>query len=558
MRDLTICVVSAMLMLPAIAKAQSPTPIEVGTRLELFVDEYLIDQFEGDVALHLHKPSGKEVVLESDRPWEDPTMGYFAVFRDGDTFRMYYRGHHHGDGVTPRGEPMCYAESKDGIHWTKPNLGLFEFEGSAKNNIALGGDDQKFPATEKWHGSLGFDTDLGWRGDMVPFKDTSPNATPEGKYKALVRGCRGPHQVREGQSDYGMYPMQSPDGLQWTLLSDKPVITEGRFDSQNLAFWDIEHNRYVAFLRDMKWGTSTTPLANAPPRELVQKWLSEAEAANQSTEEVRRGEFGGVRDVSVAFSDDFIHWTTPVPLEYPGDTDREMYTNGILPYERAPHILLGFPTELTDSFAVEQVHPIFMTSRDGGRTFRRHGEPLIPAEAPQDRDGNRSNYMAHGIARGNDRELFVYATEGYGYEESDSKAGWKKTSSPPTTRLRRFVYRMDGFGSARAGASGGTVVTKPFTFQGDELVVNYIAWPMPPGELRIELQDADGKPLEGLSLADCPPLRGDAIAQVVRWKSGDTPGPFAGRPVRLRFQLRHADLFSFQFVDDGQSDSSRR
>jgi len=68
---------------------------------------------------------------------------------------------------------------------------------------------------------------------MVPFKDTNPRAGANGFYKAFVRGCRGPHQVLEGQSDYGMYPFKSADGIHWTLMTDKPVITKGRFDSQN-------------------------------------------------------------------------------------------------------------------------------------------------------------------------------------------------------------------------------------------------------------------------------------------------------------------------------------
>ena len=188
-----------------------------------------------------------------------------------------------------------------------------------------------------------------------------------------------------------------------------------------------------------------------------------------------------------------------------------------------------------------------MTSRDGGSTFLRHGEPLIPRESPRERDGNRSNYMARGLVRGNQREYFVYATEGYGYEETDAIPGWKKSLSP-STRLRRFVYRVDGFVSVRAGTSGGALVTKPFTFQGDQLVINYIAWPIQPGEVRVEMQDAEGHPIEGLTLADCMPLRADEIDRPVMWKSGVKPGAYSGRPVRLRFQLKHADLFSFQFV----------
>ena len=104
----------------------------------------------------------------------------------------------------------------------------------------------------------------------------------------------------------------------------------------------------------------------------------------------------------------------------------------------------------------------------------------------------------------------------------------------------------------RAGLAGGGLRTKPFIFRGDQLFINYIAWPIHPGEVRVELQDADGQALKGLTLADCLPLRGDAIAQPVAWQSGITPAAYASRPVRLRFQLKHADLFSFQFIENGK------
>jgi hypothetical protein len=89
-------------------------------------------------------------------------------------------------------------------------------------------------------------------------------------------------------------------------------------------------------------------------------------------------------------------------------------------------------------------------------------------------------------------------------------------------------------------------VTKPFVFDGDELQINYIAWPR--GEIRVEILDAKGQTLKGFTLIDCKPLRGDEIDHPVTWQSGLTPGHLAGTPVRLRFHLKHADLFSFRFV----------
>ena len=124
---------------------------------------------------------------------------------------------------------MCYAESRDGIRWTKPNLGLFKFRGSSDNNIILGRDGRNYLHTDKWQGKLGTHTGLGWRGGVVPFIDTSPTVKPDARYKALVRGARGAHQIPGKYTDYGMYPFKSPDGLHWTLMTEKPVITKGRF-----------------------------------------------------------------------------------------------------------------------------------------------------------------------------------------------------------------------------------------------------------------------------------------------------------------------------------------
>ena len=493
-------------------------PVDIGSRRELFVDECLVDQLEGGAELHLHKPRGREVVLVNDRPWES-SSAYFSVFLDGDTYRMYYRGFHHGAGGEARGEPMCYAESKDGIHWAKPDLGLFAYEGSTQNNIVLGGDRGKFPASGKWSGCLG--TDHGWRGDMVPFKDANPAAEPDASYKALVRGCRGTCQVAEGRRDYGMYPFKSPDGIHWTAMSEKPVITKGRFDSQNLAFWDDVHGRYVAFVRDIRGICPRTGRFASDPEDVAG---------------------GSHREIRMCVSNDFVNWSEPVFVEYEGAEPKDLYTNAVLPYERAPHLLLGFPTEMLLTFSDCQTQPVFMVSRDGGRSFRLWAEPLIPPTAPEGRDGNRGNYMARGLVRGNDREYFVYATEGYGEDEP--------------VRLRRFTYRVDGFVSVRspqprswvaAGIPTGAVVTPPLLFSGNRLVVNYAAWGG--GSLRVQLEDIGGNPLDGLSLDDCTELCEDAIDQQVTWKTGADPGRYSGQPVRLRFALRHADLFSFRFAE---------
>ena len=150
------------------------TPIDIGSRLELMADDYLIDTISGNLELELHEPVPREVAIVHDAPWEGNTSGYHAVFKDGDIYRMYYRGTHDdrpfgGSGAT-HPEVICYAQSDDGITWTKPDLGLVEFDGSTQNNIIWDGV-----------GSHNF----------TPFIDTNPAATADAKYKAIAYSKTG-------------------------------------------------------------------------------------------------------------------------------------------------------------------------------------------------------------------------------------------------------------------------------------------------------------------------------------------------------------------------------
>ena len=67
------------------------------------------------------------------------------------------------------------------------------------------------------------------------------------------------------------------------------------------------------------------------------------------------------------------------------------------------------------------------------------------------------------------------------------------------------------------------------------------------GSVRAEIQDADGRPIEGYELHRSSEIFGDAIEQVVSWGDATDVGALAGSPVRLRFVMRDADLYSIRF-----------
>jgi len=141
---MTLCVlICAILVLLAVAGASGKVPEYVGGRLELFVDDYLIESMGGAASLELHQPMRREIVFKTDAPWEGNAAAYQSVFKDGDIYRLYYHGVHYrhsGEPAQAREDHpwnLCYAESTDGINWTRPELGLFEFNGSKANNIIV-------------------------------------------------------------------------------------------------------------------------------------------------------------------------------------------------------------------------------------------------------------------------------------------------------------------------------------------------------------------------------------------------------------------------------------
>ena len=130
-------------------------------------------------------------------------------------------------------------------------------------------------------------------------------------------------------------------------------------------------------------------------------------------------------------------------------------------------------------------------------------------------------------------ELSFYVTESSHQGESN--------------RLRRFTLRIDGFVSLNAPATGGALLTKPLIFQGEHLSINFST--SAAGSIRIEIQNQQGHPIAGFSLDQCPEIFGDSLERTVSWKGGADVSSLVGQPVRLRFQLRDADLYAFGFVE---------
>lgn len=483
---------SAVIVLPLLGteiRADDSSPIDIGNHRELFVDYFLIDKLD-DVRLVLNRPRDEGPVVRFDQPWEGLFCGYCTIIKDGDRFLAYYRGRPEAGADGDPGEVYCLAESSDGIHWKKPQLDLFPVPGHEKTNIILA---NAAPVTH----------------NFCPTLDTRPGVPGEQRFKAIG-----------GTMTSGLIAWSSPDGIHWKRLRDEPVLTKPMvpfpymFDSQNLAFWSPTEQKYLCYFRVFK---------------------------------------EGIRRICRTTSDDFLNWDEPVLMEYeqhgkPAPIEH-LYTNQTHPYFRAPHIYIATAARfmpgrqvLTEEQAKAiHVNPkyfkdtsdaVLMSTRGGGVYQRTFLSGFVRPGIGATNWVSRTNYPALNIVQTGPTEMSLYVNQDY---------------AQPTAHLRRYSMRLDGFASARAEYAGGELITKPITFAGKHLSINFAT--SAPGGIRVEIQTPDGKPISGFSLDDCREQIGNEIDRIVTWKGGSDVSSLAGQPVRLRFVMKDADLYAFQFQD---------
>ncbi len=455
--------------------------IEVGGQRELFVDRTLIERMDG-TELRMALPCAREAVIAFDRPWEGRYCGYVTVLDDDGLFRMYYRGLPVSKRDGSDAEVTCYAESQDGRRFTKPDLGLFEVEGGRDNNVILAGM-------------------APFSHNFAPFIDTKPGVPAEEKYKALA-----------GTKKSGLVSFVSADGIRWRKLWDEPVIKDGAFDSQNVAFWAEREQCYAAYFRT---------------------WTE--------------GDWGGCRWVSRSTSTDFKEWTEPVEMGNGGAPWEHIYTNQTVPYPRAPHLYLAIAARFMPGRRVVSVEEaaamgvegtysgdcsdvVLMTSRGGNAYDRSFMGAFVKPGTGLANWTSRTNYPARGVVQTAPGELSIYVQKNYGQ---------------PSGHLQRYSLRTDGFASVSAPYEGGTLVTKPLRFDGQALYLNFAT--SAAGSVRVEVQGEGGQAIEGYAESDSAELIGDFIERVVRWKGNSDLSPLAGKPVRLRFVMKDADLYAFRF-----------
>jgi len=475
----------------------------IGNRLELMVDRYLIDRMDG-VDLRLNRPVGKGPVLTFDSPWDGKFSNYVTVLKDGSLYRMYYRGKPSASKDGAEDERTCYAESTDGIRWTKPNLGLIEVDGSRRNNAILDATAGPVPH------------------NFTPFLDTRPGVPKTERFKALG----GLFDMEGHRSSGGLVALVSEDGIRWKRLSETAVIAREHYPvryndaAMSPAFWSESENRYVAYIRTWKNDGHST----------------------------REGWGGNVRWIGRTTSADFLRWSPVEPMEFGnGVVDEQLYSSTTSPYFRAPHLSIGLaprivfnkpflsPEEIAligvdPRYGRDASEPVLLTTRGGLRYDRTFMEAWIRNGVGPEYWTSRNNYPALNIVPTGPKEMSIYVQQAYGQSNC---------------RLERYTLETDRLASVSAPFAGGEFLTHPLTFSGRTLVLNMSA--SVAGWIRVEIQDAAGRALPGFSLKDTVEVLGNDIEKRVRWKSSGDLSALAGRPVRLRVLMKEADLYSLRF-----------
>lgn len=465
-------------------------PLHVNSDRQFFIDDLLIAEGRGvNLVVNRPAPTAEKCII-ADKPWEGfGILAYNSVMEDDGIFKLWY------DAVANDGSRWCcYATSKDGVHWEKPNLGIVSFNGNRDTNIV-------FPPQHMVH------------EPNCVFKDTNPSCRDSERYKMVAN-------LHPPGGKPGTYVAGSPDGLHWKLMKDTPAFRPS--DTNNICFYDNGIGHYVGYVR--VWD----------PRRKVGRCVFD-DITNWGKEKV-------------VFSYDE---EDQQGLDRQLFSGMDFYTSAAVKYPHAENVYLLFPSayynyEETAARRMGSVDPKndgpldiqFATSRDGVVWNRLDRRPFI-GRGVAGGPANGCAYMASGFISRPDEIWLYYAILSYTHGNYDF------ARSKFCNAITRARLRMDGFGSVDAGYAGGEFTTPPLIFSGRQLEVNTDTGAG--GCVRVEILPEMGLSIEGFSAGDCDPVNGNFPKKVVTWRGKSDLGMFAGTPVRLRFVMNDTKLYSFKF-----------
>jgi hypothetical protein len=362
-----------------------------------------------------------------------------------------------------------------------------------------------------------------------------PVAPPEQRYKRLrLRG-----KMRE-KDTAGLYIATSPDRKAWTEIPE-PVFRYWP-DGENSMMYDPRIGRYVAYFRQwVRRSEGTYHDAPIPPLRTVGRLEVD----------------DPLKPWPCPPTDNPFHLWGPNNLPTPGPEfetvlacdendppECDFYDHGIVRYPWADDVYLAFPVlyrhfpdppdkRLNDGLCDVQL----AVSRDGVN-WTRYRVPYIGLGTEGAPDAGVI-YCSRSMLRNGD-EIYQY----YSAAPKSHGTGFNTEGNPSSHGM--VVQRLDGFVSADAPYEGGELTTPPVIFAGNQLQLNIDC--SAAGDARVEIQDTQGRPIEGFALDQADTIRGNSLRKTVTWKGQTDVSHLAGTPIRLHIAMRAAKLYAFQFA----------
>ena len=496
-------------------KPAHSTPTIARNQPQLFLDDLLVAK-KDNIRRIWHKlrkhpanplfgPSGDEralylfgTVLRERPPGKTGKpifrMWYYAMPRQSGRMRKYPSTH------------VAYATSRDGLKWVKPNLGLIEINGNRRNNAVFRTDDWVF------HGLSGM------------IRDPRPNVPAAERYKLVIPGL-----ITRPQRRKIYLGAVSPDGLRWTFRGALPI--DGIIKSDRACFtWDPYRKACVLYCRDQNYPPAFARKLKAH----YAKTMSPERAAKAA------GEYWG-RAVALATSKDFRTWSKAEQV-LRINVDREplglqIYGMAAIPYGGQWVSLWQRHWSLPEQAYLD----IGIAHSRDGRTWHRRRDAVLPCGEPGEWDRFNQCVSTRVVTVG-DELWFYYSGRTYRHGEYRRHTDGKDTGPHSTAggvHIGLATLRLDGFCSLEASFDGGTVETKPVVLPPGELFVNCRSrW----GRVTVEVLDKAGRRISG---GRSEPVVADSVRQKIIWPKSFSLKKLAGRPIRLRFTLANAQLYSW-------------
>ena len=488
-------------------------PMDIGNQMQLFLDpSAYADRW--DVTYRINEPAKHPAnpVLIADQPWEKK-VGLPNVIYDADeqTFRMWYAHYDTGRWGTVHNlnqnykrvtYSVAYAESDDGVRWTKPRFDITPYGGFDKTNIVFTGNI----GAQEFH------------------VDPTPDSMRDrGKYMMWYRDS---HTDTYSGDTCAVMLAFSDDGIHWREYENNPVYPWA-LDAEHSPVYDDRRGLWLLYAR---------PTALA------------ANEVRYTVENVRTR-------ISVSASSDLKNWSTPRQVLGPDELDAGQDKNdkGYF-FDRMSVAKYG--NQFIGFLAYQPRHGagsghIELTSSSDGLHWHRSAkrEPFIACGAAGSWDAGHTWMVPRVVYVGH--WIYLYYV--------GSSAPWRQRYPGKTSGIGLARIQKDRFAGHYGSVEGGYLLSREVKVTGDRLLVNLSpemqAWNQQHnGYVKVELFDRTQGPghkdhIEGFGLDDCDPLAADDSAEVVSWKGNPDLSSLKDKPIYIRFYLKAAYLFGFRFAN---------